>query len=899
MANTILHKRNSTPGTVPTSGALSQGELGINIGDGKLYTKNSNNNIINLGVTSISGTSITPSSGNFSDYLAVNGVQVSISGHTHNSVPQAQSIVTSVFNKTGNTIPKFSAVYINGGQGDQATIQLAIASNEGGSFRTYGITAEAISNMSSGNVVVAGALTGLNTDQFNPTAPVGDVNGSILFLSPSVSGALTTSKPSAPNHMVYMATIVRTHQTQGVVEVRVQNGYELEELHNVSISGVTNGQFLYYNSSSGLWLANQNIYSSGNNIGIGLTNPQYTFHVNGSGLISSSLTCPTIYTNTINSDGNNEILMSSTWNTTISAGEDIYLNPTNAVQIGGNGIFATNYLLAVADWNTGNGSITVGDGTTLSQTNWSIDNNGNASFNGNITKGDLVLGYNAAFDQYGLTNNNAGGAPLYIISDLAAINAYSSAGITIDGDNGNTILQPTYGSVGIGTASPSYKLDVNGGGNFTSLHVNNTPVSISGHTHDSSAITNFGSAVSGLITGTENYITKFRIAGSGITNSLIFDDGTNIGIGTVSPSGKLHVSGTQLIDGKLSIGQSSFPVNVSPSSLLHINGQVSNFGSLIITGQTNSNTILGFGNSNTTPYLSVVNGDLSSSTFGWGMFYRSTEGDFRLSRKSGTTSWIDCLNIQRSDGNIGIGSGTQATAPTERLVVDGNLRLSDTAGNRLQFYRGGGTADDYTIRYAGGAPYSLQISTSNDSTTQRCVHFGSHTAGTFSGKTSINGWTGNTSIGTITPNAAHRLTVVGSGTDSGGAAINATNSNNSSLFYVRNDGNVGIGTTSPSAQLHVIGSGFFSQGISASGFLTLNGTDVSVSGHTHNSSNITDFNSSVSGLLPVKDIVAGTNITVSSTSGVFTINSTGGGGSATLTDAQQAAINIFLYQNFS
>jgi hypothetical protein len=53
--------------------------------------------------------------------------------------------------------------------------------------------------------------------------------------------------------------------------------------------------------------------------------------------------------------------------------------------------------------------------------------------------------------------------------------------------------------------------------------------------------------------------------------------------------------------------------------------------------------------------------------------------------------------------------------------------------------------------------------------------------------------------------------------------------------------------------------------------------------HTHTSSNITDFNSSVSGLLPVTSIIAGSNITISSTAGAYTINSTGssgGGGSS-------------------
>jgi hypothetical protein len=57
--------------------------------------------------------------------------------------------------------------------------------------------------------------------------------------------------------------------------------------------------------------------------------------------------------------------------------------------------------------------------------------------------------------------------------------------------------------------------------------------------------------------------------------------------------------------------------------------------------------------------------------------------------------------------------------------------------------------------------------------------------------------------------------------------------------------------------------------------LQVNGTGVSLSGHTHTSSNIIDFNSSVSGLLPVKNITAGSYIDVSSTTGNFTISATG------------------------
>jgi len=43
-------------------------------------------------------------------------------------------------------------------------------------------------------------------------------------------------------------------------------------------------------------------------------------------------------------------------------------------------------------------------------------------------------------------------------------------------------------------------------------------------------------------TGTENYVTKWSAGGTGIQNSTIFDDGTNVGIGTSSPASTLHVN---------------------------------------------------------------------------------------------------------------------------------------------------------------------------------------------------------------------------------------------------------------------------------------------------------------------------------------------------------------------
>ena len=187
----------------------------------------------------------------------------------------------------------------------------------------------------------------------------------------------------------------------------------------------------------------------------------------------------------------------------------------------------------------------------------------------------------------------------------------------------------------------------------------------------------------------------------------------------------------------------------TPSTYLHVNGQTTNFGSIYASGSTSSASI-GLGNSDTVPFFANISaGDLASSVYGWGMFYRSTEGDFALSRKGGSTSWVRCLNIQRSNGYIGIGTGVQATAPPEMLTVDGNLRLADKAGsigNKMQFNRGGGTANDYTIGKEGN---HLAISTASDSSTQRFIELGHHNGATWTPRVRINGFNGDTTINNL------------------------------------------------------------------------------------------------------------------------------------------------------
>ena len=162
-----------------------------------------------------------------------------------------------VRNITGATIPKKSAVYINGASGNRPTINYSQANSESTSSKTFGLTESDILHNGVGYVVVEGQLSNVDTTMFT--------EGQLLWLSPTTPGGLTTTKPSAPNHMVFIGYVVRSHPTEGIIETKIQNGFELQELHNVAINGVTNGQALVYDSATSLW-KNQTISIPASNI---------------------------------------------------------------------------------------------------------------------------------------------------------------------------------------------------------------------------------------------------------------------------------------------------------------------------------------------------------------------------------------------------------------------------------------------------------------------------------------------------------------------------------------------------------------------------------------------------------------------------------------------------------
>ena len=192
-------------------------------------------------VSSVVGSSPVSASGTTAITVSVD--QAAITGAT--AATNAQVVRFYVKNTTGTTIPKGSAVYVSGATGDNALISLASATSDPSSSKTLGITAEAIATDAFGYVIEAGYLTDIDTSATTAGAAVwlGNTPGSLVFVSP----------PAEPSHAVYLGVVVRVQSMNGSILVKVQNGYEIDELHDVSAASPTDLDILQYKNSSGLW----------------------------------------------------------------------------------------------------------------------------------------------------------------------------------------------------------------------------------------------------------------------------------------------------------------------------------------------------------------------------------------------------------------------------------------------------------------------------------------------------------------------------------------------------------------------------------------------------------------------------------------------------------------------
>jgi len=167
-----------------------------------------------------------------------------------NGVDLVIRVVNKVTPNTTLTKAAYQVVKISGAQGQKLAVALAQANNDNNSADTIGIVIESISTNQEGFVMTVGSLEGINTTG----SLQGEtwVDGDVLYLSPTVAGRITNVKPIAPQHLVVVGYVEYAHANNGKIYVKIMNGWELGELHDVDTTGATNGQVLKYNGS--IWV---------------------------------------------------------------------------------------------------------------------------------------------------------------------------------------------------------------------------------------------------------------------------------------------------------------------------------------------------------------------------------------------------------------------------------------------------------------------------------------------------------------------------------------------------------------------------------------------------------------------------------------------------------------------
>jgi hypothetical protein len=129
-----------------------------------------------------------------------------------------------VVNAEATTLAKGEVVYVSGSQGNTIAVKRANNSGDAFSAGTLGLVAESITAGSEGLVLVNGLMRKLNTSTLTA--------GKIVYLS-STPGAYTETIPTAPSHSVRIGYVAKVDATQGEIYVKVDNGYEIGEIHDI------------------------------------------------------------------------------------------------------------------------------------------------------------------------------------------------------------------------------------------------------------------------------------------------------------------------------------------------------------------------------------------------------------------------------------------------------------------------------------------------------------------------------------------------------------------------------------------------------------------------------------------------------------------------------------------
>lgn len=218
------------------------------------------------------------------------------------------TLLAYVTNAESTTINKGQAVYAFGGTGDRLKVKLAYNTSDATSAQTVGIVlSTSIAANQKGLIIINGQLDGLS---LFPTSTWAD--GDAVYLG-ATAGSVTKTKPVAPNHLVYLGFVTTANNgSAGRMYVRVQNGYEMDELHNVSAVSPNNDDILKYNTATSLWETSN-----------ALSTKQDTITGAATTIVSSNLTASRVLV----SDGSGKVAANAVTTTTLG-----YLDATSSIQ---------------------------------------------------------------------------------------------------------------------------------------------------------------------------------------------------------------------------------------------------------------------------------------------------------------------------------------------------------------------------------------------------------------------------------------------------------------------------------------------------------------------------------------------------------------------------------------
>jgi hypothetical protein len=517
------------------------------------------------------------------------------------------------------------------------------------------------------------------------------------------------------------------------------------------------------------------LYMRTGNVGIGTSSPAANLHVLGFTALVNSANTTGLYVSSVGNVGIGTSV--PTANLTVLGTSQLLGNAaTTGLYIASTGNVGIGTSTPTANLTVLGTSQLLGNGAA---TGLYVDSNGNVGIGTAVPTANLhvigtsqLLGNSSTSGLYVISNGNVG-----IATAIPTANLHVVGPVNLISSNAATGLYMRTGNVGIGTSTPMANLHVLGytalvnTANTTGLYVNtlgnvgigtSTPVAnlhVLGYTALVNTanttglfVTSIGNVGIGTSTPAANLhvLGYTQLLGNLNTTGLYVTSTGNVGIVTNTPTANLQVYGTTALLGNVSYGG----LYVSTAGLVAVGniGTTSNLtifsNSIYNTNDTGSNALL-INSANVSLYCGVDSGN--------SVAYISVS-------KSGSTL---PLILNNRGGNIGIGTSN----PQFTLDVNGTSRYSN-----VTVFQGISTTNNYYGATIGmdGNNCSLQLNANANTSATSYINF-SNVGTSYSGKINYDVINNFMSIYT---NTVERV------------RINAS-------------GNVGIGTTSPLANLHI------------------------------------------------------------------------------------------------